>query len=304
MVERAGVLHAFLVPFMSAYLIWSRRDALRAAPVRPGYWGLGVMAFAMLVYIAGNVGADLFLQRMSFVVMMAGGVLYIAGAAVLRLVLFPLAFLLLMIPLPGIIFNAIAFPLQLFAAQVASGVLELCGVPVFREGNVMHLAAASLDVEEACSGIRSLLSLTTLGVLYVYLVLELDCRACFWCCRCPDCDHRQRVPGVRRRAAGALRLGRDGDGRVSHRQRHIGVSHRGRHALRLQPAAAAGRSSRNDTRESRRRRFAAHVVLGRARLAMASLSRCDNRSRTFLLGSTSWQGEDLRFSAGSKASSA
>ena len=75
-----------------------------------------------------------------------------------------------MIPLPGILFNAIAFPLQLFAAQVASAFMEMCDVPVFREGNVMHLAAASLDVEEACSGIRSLMSLTTLGLLYAYIV--------------------------------------------------------------------------------------------------------------------------------------
>jgi exosortase len=162
--------HGALVPFISAYLIWSRWDSLRAAPVTPGYAGVGVMAFATLMYIAGSVGADLFLQRTSFVVMLAGAVLFVAGPAVLRLVLFPLAFLLLMIPLPGIIFNAIAFPLQLFAAQVASRVLELCDVPVFREGNVMHLAAASLDVEEACSGIRSLLSLTTLSIVYVYLV--------------------------------------------------------------------------------------------------------------------------------------
>jgi exosortase len=102
--------------------------------------------------------------------MVAGGLLYVTGWAMLRALLFPLAFLLLMIPLPGIIFNSIAFPLQLLAAQVASAVMEAGGVPVFREGNVMHLAAASLDVEEACSGIRSLLSLTTLGVLYTYLI--------------------------------------------------------------------------------------------------------------------------------------
>jgi exosortase len=87
----------------------------------------------------------------------------------LKALLFPIGFLLLMIPLPGIVFNSIAFPLQLFAAQVASSVMESCAVPVFREGNVMHLAAASLDVEEACSGIRSLVSLTTLGVLYSYI---------------------------------------------------------------------------------------------------------------------------------------
>jgi exosortase len=162
--------HGVLVPFISAYLIWSRRDALRAAPVMPGYAGLGVRAFATLMYVAGSVGADLFLQRTSFVVMLAGAVLFLAGPTVLRLVLFPLALLLLMIPLPGILFNGIAFPLQLFAAQVASRVLELSEVPVFREGNVMHLAAVSLDVEEACSGIRSLMSLATLSVVYVHLV--------------------------------------------------------------------------------------------------------------------------------------
>ena len=130
------------------------------------------MAFALLAYVTGKVGADLFLQRLSFVLMVAGGVLYIAGATVTAKLLFPLGFLVLMIPLPGIVFNSIAFPLQLLAAQASSVALEIAGVPVFREGNVMHLAAASLDVEEACSGIRSLLSLTALAVLYGYLAFS------------------------------------------------------------------------------------------------------------------------------------
>jgi exosortase len=162
--------HGFLIPMVSAYLIWNRRNALRSAPVSPGILGLGLMALAGVVYLTGSVGADLFLQRLSLVLMLAGGVLYVTGPTVFRMLLFPLALLLLMIPLPGIIFNAIAFPLQLLAAQAASAVLEGFSVPVFREGNVMHLAAASLDVEEACSGIRSLLSLTALCVVYVYLV--------------------------------------------------------------------------------------------------------------------------------------
>lgn len=161
--------HAFLIPIVSAYLVWSKQEVLRATTVAPGYWGLGLMAFALVVYITGEIGADLFLQRVSLILMIAGGVCYVAGGAVLRVLLFPVAFLFLMIPLPGIIFNSIAFPLQLLAAQVASVVLEVSAVPVFREGNVMHLAAASLDVEEACSGIRSLLSLTAVGVLYGYL---------------------------------------------------------------------------------------------------------------------------------------
>jgi exosortase A len=164
--------HAFLIPLVSGYLAWSRREALARTEVKPGYWGLAVMAFALLLYVIGKVGADLFLQRLSFVLMLTGGVLYVAGAAVLWGLLFPLAFLLLMIPLPGIVFNSIAFPLQLLAAQVSSVALEAVGVPVFREGNVMHLAAASLDVEEACSGIRSLISLIALGVLYGHLAFS------------------------------------------------------------------------------------------------------------------------------------
>ena len=161
--------HGFLIPFVSGYLVWARRDVLRATAVRPTYWGLCVMVFALAIYVTGIVGADLFLQRVSLVFMIAGGVLYVVGWPVLREVLFPLGFLLLMIPLPGIIFNSIAFPLQLLAAHFASSIMEACAVPVFREGNVMHLAAVSLDVEEACSGIRSLVSMTALGLLYAYM---------------------------------------------------------------------------------------------------------------------------------------
>jgi exosortase len=160
--------HGFLVPIVSGYLIWSKREVLRNTPIEPGPWGLGLMVVAFAAYLTGSVGADLFLQRLSLVLMMAGGVLYVAGWPVFKTLLFPFAFLLLMIPLPGIIFNSIAFPLQLLAAKLASWVMETCGVPVFREGNVMHLAATSLDVEEACSGIRSLVSLTALGVLFTY----------------------------------------------------------------------------------------------------------------------------------------
>ena len=161
--------HGFLIPIDSAYLVWTKRDELKTTAVRPTFLGLVVMAMALVIYVTGIVGADLFLQRVSMVVMITGGVLYVVGLPILRVVAFPLGFLLLMIPLPGIIFNSIAFPLQLFAAHIASTVMEACGVLVFREGNVMHLAAVSLDVEEACSGIRSLMSLTALGLLYAYI---------------------------------------------------------------------------------------------------------------------------------------
>lgn len=161
--------HGFLIPPIAAWLIWSKRAELARQPLTPAYTGLVGMALAIAMYVAGIVGADLFFQRLSMVGMVASGVLFVAGWSVFRIIAFPIGYLLLMVPLPGIMFNAIAFPLQLLAAQIAGGVLQTCNIPVFREGNVLHLAAASLDVEEACSGVRSLLSLTALALLMTHL---------------------------------------------------------------------------------------------------------------------------------------
>jgi exosortase len=131
---------------------------------------MALIAGSLVVYATGIIGADLFLQRVSMVSMIAGIVLYVTGWQMFRGLAFPLAYLLLMIPLPGIIFNSIAFPLQLLAAQIATDVMQVFAIPVYREGNVIHLAAASLDVEEACSGIRSLISLTAIGAPFAYFM--------------------------------------------------------------------------------------------------------------------------------------
>jgi len=118
----------------------------------------------------GNLGAELFLSRTSLLVLIAGLVIFFLGWQYFRAVLFPWAFLLLMIPIPSILFNQITFPLQLLASKVASDVLPLAGVPVLREGNVIGLPLMQLEVAEACSGIRSLLSLATLTIIYGYLM--------------------------------------------------------------------------------------------------------------------------------------
>ena len=118
--------------------------------------------------VVGSVGAELFLQRSSFIVVLAGLVWLILGTAFLRELAFPLAFLVFMIPLPAIVMNAVAFPLQLFAAQTATFCMQAAGIPVLREGNVITLAATTLEVAEACSGIRSLQALLALGAVYGY----------------------------------------------------------------------------------------------------------------------------------------
>jgi exosortase len=161
--------HGFLIPIIAAWLIWLKREDIARQPMVPAYTGLAAMAGAIAMYTVGVVGADLFFQRLSMIPMIMGGVLFTAGWPVFRLIAFPLGYLILMVPLPGIVFNSIAFPLQLLAAQIATTILQAFAIPVFREGNILHLAAASLDVEEACSGVRSLLSLTALALLMTYI---------------------------------------------------------------------------------------------------------------------------------------
>jgi exosortase len=118
--------------------------------------------------VAGTLAAETFVARVSLVIAIAGAVVYVWGPAHVRLLWFPIAFLLLMIPIPGIVFNRIVFPLQLVASDFGARSLAMVGIPVFREGNVINLAHMSLEVAEACSGIRSLISLFTLSLLYAY----------------------------------------------------------------------------------------------------------------------------------------
>jgi exosortase len=160
--------HGFLIPFLSAYFVWERRTRLARITPRPSWWGVSVMLLGLLMLGIGQVGAELFLQRTSLVVVLAGLVLLVLGRETLTVLSFPIAFLLFMVPLPAIVVNAIAFPLQGFAAQTATYCLMALDIPVLREGNVITLAKTSLEVAEACSGIRSLLSLLALGTVYAY----------------------------------------------------------------------------------------------------------------------------------------
>jgi exosortase len=162
--------HGFFVPAFSLYVLWQERGRLRALPLRPSWSGLPILAFGAFVLTAGVLGAELFLSRGSFLIAIAGLVVLMYGWNHLRATAFPWLFLLLMIPIPNILFNQITFPLQLLASKAAAVTLPLMGVPVLREGNVIQLPVMALEVAEACSGIRSLMSLTTLAVIYGYLM--------------------------------------------------------------------------------------------------------------------------------------
>jgi len=162
--------HGFFVPAFSILVIWNRRKVLASIPVEPSWSGLAIIVLALLVYLLGVIGAELFLSRSSFVLLLAGLLIYFLGWGYFRALIFPWAFLFLMVPLPTLVLSEVTFPLQFLASNLASSLLALVGVPVLREGNILQLPTMSLEVVDACSGIRSLVSLVTLAVIYGYLM--------------------------------------------------------------------------------------------------------------------------------------
>ena len=162
--------HGFLVVPIAAYFVWERRHKLVATAVEPNACGLVIVLASIALLLAGMLGAEVFTTEVSLIGVITGCVLFLLGWAHLRLLLFPIAFLVLMVPLPAIIFTQITFPLQLLASRAGESALMLAEIPVLREGNVIHLANTSLEVAEACSGIRSLISLLTLGIVYGYFM--------------------------------------------------------------------------------------------------------------------------------------
>jgi exosortase len=162
--------HGFFVPLFSGYILWRERERWTKAETKPSNFGLLVMLGAVGLLLLGSLGAELFVSRFSFLLLLAGIILFLAGWKMLRAVSFPLSYLMWMIPFPVIIYNQITFPLQLIASRLATAWLELARVPVLRDGNILIMSNYSLEVVDACSGIRSLMTLMALAVAYGYLV--------------------------------------------------------------------------------------------------------------------------------------
>ena len=167
--------HGLLVPPLIGYIVYLEFDELKKAVSKPSFlFGVALILFALLMLLGGTLGAELFTQRISFVVLLAGIAVYFFGAKILRLFVVPIALLLFAIPIPQIIFNRIAFPLQIYASQMAVWGIRLFEIPSVRKGNVIEIlprGAAqiiALEVVEACSGIRSLMTLVTLALVLAY----------------------------------------------------------------------------------------------------------------------------------------
>jgi exosortase len=161
--------YGFLVPLFSLFVVWTNREQRAKIPLSPSCWGLLIFIAALCLLVLGVLGAELFLSRVSLVLLIAGLVIFFFGWARFRAILFPWALLILMVPIPTVLFSLITSSLQVLASKFATATLPLARVPVLREGNIIHLPAMALEVAEACSGIRSLLSLTTLAIIYGYL---------------------------------------------------------------------------------------------------------------------------------------
>jgi exosortase len=165
-----GYSHGLLIPPLALYIAWLHREEILAQPAVGDGRGLWLTAAGCVLYLLGKLGAEFFLMRGSMVVALAGLIWTFWGARRLRTLAFPLVLLLTMVPLPAVLYNRLAAPLQLFASGVATGMLQLLGVPVYQDGNIIQLANTSLGVAEACSGLRSISSLSVLALVLGYLL--------------------------------------------------------------------------------------------------------------------------------------
>jgi exosortase D (VPLPA-CTERM-specific) len=178
--------HGIFVPLFALFVLWQDRKKLGAVASSPSWAGLPLVVLGLLTLVLGVLGAENFLSRVSLLILVAGLIILFRGWTFFRTVLFPWAFLILMIPIPNLIIQQVTFPLQLLASKLATGMLELVGVPVLRQGNMIYLAAMPLNVAEACSGIRSLLTLVTLAIIYGYLMeARIWVRILLACCAVP-----------------------------------------------------------------------------------------------------------------------
>lgn len=162
--------HGFLVPFIAGYIAYLRRDELLAAEVRPSNSGLGILVFGLFMLFLGWLGTEYFTMRVSLVVIFAGVALYILGWKIFKILLVPLGYLVLMVPIPYIIYDAAAFPLKLLVTKVSVLTLKAMGIVIWQEGNILMFPNITLEVADACSGLRSIMSLLALGAAYAFVL--------------------------------------------------------------------------------------------------------------------------------------
>lgn len=161
--------HGFLVPLIAAYLVWQKRELLAPSQIAGSGWGAALLVAGLVVYLLSYAGGTAFTARVAMVLSLFGLLWYCLGDAWIRVLTFPLLFLLFMIPVPYSLISLVSMPLQLMATRMSARVIEFCSIPVYREGNMLYFVGTQLEVAEACSGIRSIMALTMLGSIFAYM---------------------------------------------------------------------------------------------------------------------------------------
>ncbi len=160
--------HGFLIPFISGYILWQRKDSIKTADYVPSNLGFLLVIIGLGLYLVGTVAGETFTMRTSMLIVLAGAIVFGYGFGLFKTISFPFFYLVFMIPLPYLLYDSIAFPLKLFVSKYSVDFLGVIGVPVLREGNVIHLVSTTLEVADACSGIRSIMSLLALSAALAY----------------------------------------------------------------------------------------------------------------------------------------
>lgn len=161
--------HGFLIPFVSGFLIWQRRETLKNQQATSSLLGLFLIIAALLIHLFGVVLYVFSISGFSILILIFGISLFLLGRSVTRILLFPLLFLVFMFPLPQAIIDTVSYPLKLLVARLGADVVALLGIPVFREGFLISIPSGQLLVGNPCSGLRSLISFLAIGSLLAHM---------------------------------------------------------------------------------------------------------------------------------------
>ena len=170
--------HGILIPIVTLFLIWQKKDELASVQKTGSKWGMGLIIVGMLMHVFASLMRVYFISGFSMLVVLVGLILFFYGFAVFKKILFPISFLVFMVPVPLVIITNISFKMKIFAAKIATAMLNNAGIPALREGSLIHMRNAQVVVDDVCSGLRSLISLMALGSIFAYWMKSSILKKC------------------------------------------------------------------------------------------------------------------------------